>query len=93
MNPSLPILKIEIEHARQCFHMAFQEMQFKLDEQFKTALEEATKPEKIQALLTNTADLVMKQVIDEEVRNFFAYGAGRHIVAEKVKEVLSKCRL
>lgn len=88
MNGSIPIIKIEIESMRQSIVHAFRNQLLGIDEQFKLALDEACQPEKIQKLLTDSANSAIKEAIEEEVRHFFEKGNGRKLVAEKVREKL-----
>jgi hypothetical protein len=85
-----PIIKIEIEHMKHSLFHAFNEQMFSLDESFKAALDEATKPEKIQAIVNDAANKHIADAIEEEVRRYFCQGDGRKIIAEKVKEKLAE---
>ena len=53
---SNPIIKIEIEHLKHCMIQAFGEELVKIDETFKSAIEEACKPEKIQAMSRKSSE-------------------------------------
>ena len=86
----IPIIKIEIEHMKQAVHHAFNKQVLSLDENFKVALNEATKPEKIQAIVNDAANKCIADAIEEEVRRYFCQGDGRKIIAEKVKEKLAE---
>lgn len=73
---------------RQAMHHAFSEQLLNLDEQFKTAIEDATHPDKIQQMLTDAANKFIKQAVEEETKSYFLYGKGRKEIAKKVEERL-----
>lgn len=89
MTP-VPIIKIEIDHMRQCLYQSFSEYQTQLDEQYKAALEQAFRPEIIQSILDAAASKYIKQALDEEVKAYFMYGLGREKIKKKVVEKLSE---
>ena len=65
---------------------SFSEQMLNLDQQFKAALDDACRPEKIQAILTEAANRYIKEAVQEETKHYFLYGDGRKHIAAKVKE-------
>ncbi len=89
MNP-IPVIRIEVEAMKQTMFHAFHEQTLKLDEQFKLAIEDACKPEKIQSILTQAANKYIKEAVEDEVKSYFLFGDGRKHIAEQVKAKLEK---
>ena len=85
-----PLIRIELESMKQTMIHAFSSQMFQLDTQFKKALEEACHPDNIDRILTESANSAIKEVIEEEINNFFRNGDGRKFVAEKVREKLGQ---
>jgi len=85
-----PIIKIEVESMKHAMLHAFSEHLLNTDAAFKAAIEDACKPEKVQAILTEAANKYLKEAIEGETKSYFLYGDGRKAIAEKVKERLDR---
>ena len=73
---------------KQAMLHAFSEQTLNLDAQFKIALEDACQPDKIQALLTESANRYIREAVQDETKHYFLYGEGRKYIAEEVKKRL-----
>lgn len=89
MSP-VPIIRIEVETMKQVMFHAFQQQLLNLDEQFKLAVENACKPEKIQSILNQAANKYIREAVEEETKHYFLHGNGRKHIAELVKTQLEK---
>jgi hypothetical protein len=88
-----PLIRVEIENMRHSMVMAFSDYQLKMDEMFKTAVEEACEPTRIQMVLNEAAKRYLNEAIDKEVKAFFDYGStGRKMVKELVEKKLREER-
>ena len=87
---TMPIIKIQLESMRLSMVHAFHDMQFKMDEMAQQAINEALDPKRIQEMMTRTAREEIDNVILEETKSFFRYGAGRAVIAEIVKKKLTE---
>lgn len=67
---------------------ALQEYAAQMDSDIQAAVEQVCTPEHITAVVRQTVQQTLDQVIQEEVRNFFLYGAGRHVVKAAVIQKL-----
>lgn len=81
---NIPIIRIEIDHMRQSMAHAFTEFQFKQDEIFNEVLKEACSPENLKRVMAESVSRNLNAAIEEEVRNFYAYGKGREVIRELV---------
>jgi len=75
---------------KQTLIQAFSKQLVDLDQQFKFAVEEACRPERVQAILNEAANNCIQEVLTEETKSYFLYGDGRKLVMEKVKQKLSE---
>lgn len=85
-----PIVTLEVQGMKQKIMHAFASYQHSLDEEVDRALTAICTPEYLQAILHKEADAAIRAAIEEEVRRFFAYGEGRSVIAESVRETLAK---
>lgn len=69
---------------------AFSKQLLNLDEQFKVAVENATKPEAIQKLLNAKAHEYIHESINQEVKHYFLYGDGLLAIKEQVRKKLDE---
>jgi hypothetical protein len=83
-----PLIKLEVEHMRQCMVHAFSESLVNMDAAFKESIAKVCTPENVQAVLDEATARHLKMAMEEEVRSFFAYGEGRKIVADQVRQKL-----
>lgn len=83
-----PIIKIELEGMKQCMMHAFSEQLLNMDKAFQVAIEDACRPEKVQALMTDAANRYIAEAVQSETKAFFLYGEGRRLIAAKVLETL-----
>lgn len=93
---NLPILKIEIQHLKTCVYHAFSEQQIKMDEMFKSVLEEVCAPEQVKSVLAAAVAKEIEEAIKAEVHAFFSYGKGRDevkkAVVAKIEEEMARER-
>lgn len=75
---------------KQSMLHAFGQQMLGLDEMFKTALDDACQPEKVQNILTEAANKYIKEALEIEAKTYFLFGEGRKSISEKVKEKLDK---
>jgi hypothetical protein len=87
---TMPIVRIELQSMRLSMVHAFHDMQLKMDEMAKQAIDDALDPKRIQEMMTRTAREEIDRVILEETNAFFRYGPGRKVIAEIVAKKLSE---
>lgn len=73
---------------RQSMIHAFSEHILQMDGLFQHAITEACKPEIVQELVMDAARRHLRTALDEEVKNFLAYGEGRKLVRAEVEKRL-----
>lgn len=87
---NFPLVRVSVEGVRQQMVHAFHGQCLEMDEQFKTAIDLALKPENVQAILNEAAAKFLHEQIEEEIRVFFARGDGRKLVATIVIDRLHR---
>ena len=87
---SIPVVRLEVEYMKHAILHAFTEHTMKVDEDVKRAVEYFCRPENIQAIVGKAVNDVLKSAIEDEIRNFFMYGAGKAALADAVKRRLEK---
>ena len=80
----VPLIKIEVEHMRHAMVHAFSEQLVNLDLGFQEAVKKACDPERIQALLNETARVALEATIKSEVEAYLRYGEGQKLVKAEV---------
>lgn len=86
----LPIIKLEIERMKHTMVVAMSEYQAQIDSNLKAAVEAFCQPENLKRIIDAQVEQTLKQVIEEEVKNFFRYGKGRQVVSAAVVAKLSE---
>lgn len=84
-----PMIRLEIDHMKQCMIHAFTDFQMNQDTMFKRVIDETLKPEVVEAVLREATERHMKDAIEEATKSFFHYGAGHEIVREMVAKRLT----
>lgn len=87
---SIPVVRLEVEYMKHAILHAFTEHTLKVDADVKAAVEHFCRPENVKAIVKSAVDSILKGAIEDEIRNFFMYGAGRSAIAEAVKRRLEK---
>jgi len=90
MNTPPLIIKVEVERMKLAMIHAFSESTLKIDDYFKSAIENALNPQIIQALIHDEAKKALEQALREETRSYFLYHDGRKAIAERVKKILDE---
>jgi N12 class adenine-specific DNA methylase len=85
---SMPIVRLEIESMKQTLMIAINQYLLNLDEQIKQAVEEACKPEKVQALLDEATARYLKEKVDEAVKYYLYVGEGKARILANIKQEL-----
>lgn len=86
-----PMIRIEIDHMRQSLVTAFQEHQLQMDQMFKSAVEEALRPDQIQSFFDSEARRTIRETMKREIEGYFRSGDGRNLVRERAIQVLEEC--
>lgn len=81
-----PIISMEIEGMRHKMKTALLSHKLQMDEDISRAVDEFCKPENIKKIIDNAAVRALESAVQQEVENFFKFGAGRATVIEAVKE-------
>lgn len=85
-----PIVRIEIDHMRQCILHALTEMQTSTDLMVKQAVELACDPATLQENLNRTAQEEINKAVSECVHAFFRHGGGCEVIREIVNKRLTE---
>lgn len=86
-GPNFPIIKLEVQHLRQCVMHAFQEQQIQYDEIFKQVLEEATTHEAVVQAVRDAVRHELRDRVQDAVKTFFAWGGpGYTIIYELIQK-------
>ena len=88
-GPNLPIIKLEVEHLRQCVVHAFAEQQIQYDKIFKQVLQEATTQEAVVQAVRDAVRTELRTKVQEAVKKFFSWGSpGYSIIYELIQRKL-----
>lgn len=90
MNTPIPIIRMELDGFKMAFAMALHEHQLQIDANFKAAVDQFCTPENLTKIISDKANTVMRQVLEEEVQRFFSYGVGREVIREAVEKKLKE---
>lgn len=90
MSVEFPIIRIELERARQTLMVALSEQMLKMDYVVKAAIEREVTPEKVQAILQDQVRITLQAAIKDEVEQFYRYGKGRAALKKAIEETLSQ---
>lgn len=89
MPEMIPLISIQVEHIQYTMQQAFTKHLLDMDKMFAVAIQEACKPENVQAVLTAAAKRHLQAAVENEVDAFFRYGPGREEVSRLVSQALS----
>lgn len=85
---AIPMIRLEVEGMKYAIQMAMSEHLIKMDKDIQAAVDAFCTPEKITAIVFDTAAREIKSAIESEVRHFYAFGAGRRAIADSVRKQL-----
>lgn len=85
-----PIIRLEVERMKLNVLAALTDYAAKMDEEIKAAVEEACTPDKISAIVRQSASDAINATIEKEIDDFFRYGAGRAVVRQAVLETFEE---
>jgi hypothetical protein len=88
MNP--PTIRIEIEGMKQTLMTMLGQRAALLSEEMQAAVDNFCTPERIQQIITETAHRQLMGIVEDEVRSFFAYGAGRRTIQQAMQKKLDE---
>jgi len=86
---AIPIIRLELEHAKEAILVAITERMVKMDADIRTAVENVCTPQFVKATLESTVKKVLQEAVDAEVKGFFLYGEGRKHVKNAINKKLS----
>ena len=85
---SIPVVRLEVQYMKHAILSAFTDLQLKLDEDVKRAVDEFCAPGNVAAIIKRAVDASLKDAIESEIEKFYRYGAGRAAIAEAVQKRL-----
>jgi hypothetical protein len=83
-----PVLRIELQSMIHSIQAAFSENIMQLDFDVKTAIDEFCRPENLRQIVQNQVSTVLKNVIQQEIHNYYTYGDGREVIKAAIKNRL-----
>ena len=86
----MPIIRLEVERMKYSILTAMSEHLLQMDQDIQSAVDAACTPEKITAIVFDTASREIKAAIENEIRSFYAYGEGRKAIADAVRKQLGE---
>jgi hypothetical protein len=89
-EPTIPIIKLEVEGMRQTMHMALSQYTLQFDQQIRESLDKFCTPENIAYIINAAANDTLRDVLKQETSNFFRHGAGYEAVLEAVHKKLTE---
>ena len=90
-GPNMPIIRLEVEHLRQCIMHAFADQQIQYDKIFQQVLQEATTEEAIVQAVRDAVRTELRTKVQEAVKKFFSWGSpGYSIVYELIERQLKE---
>jgi hypothetical protein len=90
MTGQIPIVQLNVESMRHTMQQAFSQHLLDMDKMFQHAIEQACRPENVQAVLQDAAERFLREAVDQDVRGFFAHGPGREEVRQMVARALTR---
>lgn len=85
---TIPIIRLEVNRMRHVLQVALMEHSATMDADMQHAIEQFCTPENIHEIIHEAASRVLREIIHEEVQNFFRFGDGRGAVADAIKKKL-----
>lgn len=89
MTHPIPIVRLEVESMRHAMQQAFSSHLLEMDGMFQQAIEQACRPEHVQAVLNEAAERFLREAVSAEMKAFFNHGPGR----EEVKQLVARALL
>lgn len=80
MSTPLPRISLTIEGMKHTVQAALGEYQAQIANEIQMAVERACQPGNIQQVINDTAAREINEVIKDELRRYYRYGDGRHVV-------------
>lgn len=90
MTSPIPIVQLTVEHMRYSMQQAFSQHLLDMDKMFQHAIEQACRPENVQAVLEDAAQRFFQEAVQQEVQGFFRHGPGREEVRQMVARALTR---
>lgn len=86
---SVPFVRLEVEGMKTSIICALSEYTAKMDADIKKAVELACTPDHVKEVLYAAVGRELKNAIDAEIKNFFAFGDGRAAIKAAVEDKLT----
>ena len=83
-NMGIPIVRLEVESMRHTLVAAMTEHLAQMDTDFQAAINEACTSERVREALTLAVNREMCAAIENQVKDFFAYGVGYNMIRRMV---------
>ena len=90
MNLSPVVIKIEMESLRHQVSLALSQHAINIDDMIESAIDEFATPEHLAGMVTKVTREVTALAVEESVRRFFTYGAGRKAIDDAVHSKLEQ---
>jgi predicted flavoprotein YhiN len=87
---SVPMIRLEVEGMKTSIICALSEYTAQMDADIKKAVELACTPDRVKEVLYAAVGKELKNAIEDEIRNFFAYGNGRKAIKAAVEDKLTE---
>ena len=85
---NIPIIRLEVESMRQTMALALTEYTSQLDTDLHNAIDAYCTPDNLRRVIEQEANRTLEQVIREQVKAWFIYGAGREVIKRAVEQKL-----
>lgn len=85
---NVPVITLEIQAMKHSIKTVISEYSAQIDAEVQAAVDAFCTPENIREVVRHSAKQAIEQAIRETVHQYFAFGAGRKQVADKVQEQL-----
>lgn len=85
---NIPILRLELEGIKKTLLTALWKHNCEIEHLVSQAVKEYCTEENLYDLIQNQARQVIASTIETEITNFYAYGKGRKVIQEAVKQTL-----
>lgn len=84
MDAKIPVLQLELKAMGEHIRYAMMSRSNEISSMVNAALAEVCTPEYVEALIRSQADSLIKQLIGQEVHNYFLFGKGNNVVRSAV---------
>jgi len=83
MNNTIPILRVELQHASHAIMIAIEDELLKLDKDIHEAVQAICTPEYVQKVVQQAVKTQLDAAITREVKNYFYYSGEGHAIIKK----------